>query len=450
MEAIASFYCPQKARMNSESKVAFTLAQKLKISISILLSLTVCPAVAQTWAPTGAPSNGWASVACSADGTKLIAAVGQLDFVQGAPTYSASGLVYISTNSGTTWTPANLPYTNWQCVASSADGRVLAAEFNGVYVSTNYGTTWAESNSNVLFNVVVSADGSDMFVYAGDDNSELYVSTNSGGNWSAHYSQFPPITGPFQRVLACSADGSKLVSNAGAFLGGFYLFDTTNAPGLVDWNWTEETNSPRSFWTVIASSADDSTIIGVETSTGTNGVAVSTDSGVNWITGTPGGNIYWDSVACSADGTRLIAAAANNENNPPVPLLTSTNSGVTWITNNVPGATVEQTQPLVPSFWASVASAADGGVQYAAVCGGGIWISRTTVAPRLNVVSCTGGITLSWTIPSTNFILQQSSNLSAGNWTTVTNCPTPSLANLQEQLTLSPTNNNEFFRLILQ
>jgi len=44
--------------------------------------------------------------------------------------------------------------------------------------------------------------------------------------------------------------------------------------------------------------------------------------------------------------------------------------------------------------------------------------------------------------------LQQSLDLTTETWTTLTNLPTLDLTNLQEELMLTPTNSNGFFRLI--
>jgi hypothetical protein len=51
-----------------------------------------------SWRQTTAPSNYWSSVACSTDGTKLVAA-------------SFYDLIYISPDAGVTWTPASAPST---------------------------------------------------------------------------------------------------------------------------------------------------------------------------------------------------------------------------------------------------------------------------------------------------------------------------------------------------
>src|SRR6266446_7000870 len=81
---------------------------------------------AQTWMPTSAPSNVWSAVACSADGTHLVAATG-------SSTYN--GQIYTSTNGGTNWSLTAAPTLHWVSVASSADGhKLLAAAYaNGIY-----------------------------------------------------------------------------------------------------------------------------------------------------------------------------------------------------------------------------------------------------------------------------------------------------------------------------
>jgi hypothetical protein len=72
---------------------------------------------------TSAPDTNWISVASSADGTKLVAAVG-------------GGQIYTSVDSGATWTAADAPSTNWQSVASSADGSKMVAVVSGGQIYT--------------------------------------------------------------------------------------------------------------------------------------------------------------------------------------------------------------------------------------------------------------------------------------------------------------------------
>ena len=52
---------------------------------------------------------------------------------------------------------------------------------------------------------------------------------------------------------------------------------------------------------------------------------------------------------------------------------------------------------------------------------------------------------LSWIVPSTNFVMQQSSDLQ--NWSDMTNQPILNLTNLQDEVFLPPPGSNVFYRL---
>jgi hypothetical protein len=118
-------------------------------------------------------------------------------------------------------------------------------------------------------------------------------------------------------------------------------------------------------------------------------------------------------------------------------IYTSTNSGTTWISNNVPSGA-----------WTCAAMSADGNEIISTIGGpsttGGIYVSQTTPAPVLNLSASDNVI--SWIIPSLDFTLQQSPDLM--NWTDVTNQPVLNLTNLQNQVSLPPTDGNSFFWLM--
>jgi hypothetical protein len=118
-----------------------------------------------------------------------------------------------------------------------------------------------------------------------------------------------------------------------------------------------------------------------------------------------------------------------------VGIFTSTNSGATWISNNVPS-----------EDWTCAAMSADGN-EFLTTIGtttGGIYISQTIPSPVLNLSAVDNVI--SWTIPSMNFTLQQSPDLLS--WTDVMNLPVLNLTNLQNQVTLPSPDGNSFFRLM--
>jgi hypothetical protein len=325
------------------------------------------------WTVTGAPIELWASLASSADGSKLIAATG---------TTVPVSAIYTSTNSGGNWTTNNIPiyigFYNWTTVASSADGTKLVAAgiYSPIYTSTNSGATWVSNNSPVLawHSVASSADGSKLVAL--DGYADVYTSTNSGTIWTES-TNF--TSGELGQSVASSADGAKLV--------------------VVVYN---------------------------------QGIYISTNSGGSWKQ-TTAPSIGWSGVASSADGTKLVAVTGG----PNVgPIYTSTNSGESWVSNSAPNAQ-----------WNWVAASADGD-QLVALGGEGIWTAQTTPAPQMNIMAANGNVAISWIIPSTNFVLQQNSDLSLVNWVDVTNTPVLTLTNLHEQVTLSPSNSSGFYRLV--
>ena len=136
-------------------------------------------------------------------------------------------------------------------------------------------------------------------------------------------------------------------------------------------------------------------------------------------------------VASSADGAKLVAVE-------PDRIWLSTDSGANWTSNNLTG------------FWRGVAMSSDG-AKYAVIDGGGssggIWVSQSIPEPELNLVVSGNKLKASWIIPSADFVLQQTSDLTTPNWITVTNPAALNLNDLQYEVELPPANNHAFFRL---
>jgi photosystem II stability/assembly factor-like uncharacterized protein len=372
-------------------------------------------ATAQTWTPTIAPSNYWTSVVSSADGSTLAAL--------------AYMVCYTSTNSGTTWASNSVPAANNNSIlAASADGlRLASATSNSgeIDVSTNGGLTWKKSTNYVEAawqSIVSSADGKTLVATEG--GPVVYASTNYGVNWYRLVGLPNPGSDP--QLAALSADGSCLLVQVPGT-----VYTTTNF--AKSWS----TNVISAAFKSIAASADARKLVGAPYG---GNIYTSTNFGAAWIQQTNSPSLLWWSCASSADGTRL-AAVSGTAGGAGV-IYTSADSGLTWVSNKVPS-----------QQWIKIICSADGNKAVAIVNGndpvaaGGIWISQTAPSPQLNLSSSNGNLNLSWLVPSTNFVLQQSSALGAGNWTTLTNPPALNLSNLQDQLTLMPTNSSAFFRL---
>jgi hypothetical protein len=401
--------------------------------VALTALLTANSAFAQTWTLTSAPVNDCQSVASSADGTRLAAG-------------AAGGPVFTSTDSGVTWTSNRVADAYfWNSIASSADGTKLVAlavsssPGTTIYTSTNAGVDWVSNSipNHNLIAVASSADGSKLVAVVGATvtttpgsvtNGPIFTSTNSGVTWQQSGA---PIE--YWSCIASSADGNTLAAGTlglntqGLLTLGGCLYVSTNAGAT----WLQTSAPTNDWWASIACSADGSKLIAAARS-----IYTSTNSGVTWTSN----NVPpspWTSVASSADGSKLVAVSET------IPIYISTNSGATWMSNNVPN-----------NVWTSVASSADGAKLVAAagfdLANPGIYTSYSTPSPVLNITAPTGNVGLSWIVPSTNFVLQQNLDLTTTNWADVTNPPVLNLTNLQNEIILSPTNSSGFYRLKTQ
>ncbi|HUZ08311.1 MAG TPA: hypothetical protein VMV89_12610, partial [Candidatus Paceibacterota bacterium] len=158
------------------------------------------------WAPGGAAALNWNSIASSADGTHLAAVA--------AAAASGTGGIFISADSGATWTgPDGDSSSPWRSIASSADGsRLVAANASGGIggIYTNSGTSWNKALSGAVnwSSVASSADGSRLAaVISNSASGGIYTSANFGATWSQTVG-----TGRNWAAVASSADGSKLAA----------------------------------------------------------------------------------------------------------------------------------------------------------------------------------------------------------------------------------------------
>jgi len=332
-------------------------------------------------------------------------------------------LLYISTNSGTTWSSR----TNFfGYVACSANGGVVlcASQSRGVMLSTNFCDSWISTgfaNGNPG-GVTMSADGTKLAV-----SSPIKTSTNSGASW---------YTSSMSAGLkAWSADGTHLA----AISTDKNVYISTNA-GVT---WTQ-TPSPQTAadWTSLAISGDGSVLAicslyeNDETTPG--GVYFSTDYGATWSGNVANGE--WLSGSVSADGKKLTATSIGYDNfygfNYPAVVLFSTDKGVNWQPVSVP----------ISQIFRAAALSLDGSTMMLMNSQFGQYSFRYIMAqpgvPALNIANAGGNASLTWPYLTPGYVLQQNTNLAGTNWVTVTN--TPAAVN---QIILAPTNANNFYRL---
>jgi hypothetical protein len=160
----------------------------------------------------------------------------------------------------------------------------------------------------------------------------------------------------------------------------------------------------------------------------------STNSGLTWSTNNNITN-FLGYGSISSDGKQLIALPYNTSNQTGY---RSTDSGVTWTTFNV---TNNQN-------WGQVVFSADANEMFstpASSSAGFINVLRFIPTPSLSLALSNGNLALSWSVPSTNFVLQTSADLTA--WADATNQPALNPTNLQDEIFLTPSGSNSFFRL---
>lgn len=165
---------------------------------------------------------------------------------------------------------------------------------------------------------------------------------------------------------------------------------------------------------------------------------LSSDWGATWRPVTSLTNYNgWGSVTCSADGETLALFLPFKGRR----LLLSTNAGATWSTTEMPS----------PTNLCSLACAADGSRVVAAlghVFFGeypSVYVRQTTSAPRLEVRTRPGYLELSWVVPSEPFVLQESPDLAA--WSSVQAAPVLNYGNLYYVVNLPLPAGSRFYRL---
>ena len=299
--------------------------------------------------PDGNINKNWTSIACSADGTKLVATAG-------------ADYIYTSTNSGATWTKRiSAGFGSWQSVASDSTGANLAAVMLiSIHTSTDYGATWTAqsvpSSDSIPWTSITSNSTGTKLAAANNGLSSngngdyIYTGVYSGSTWTWTQQTNPGL----HRWLSIASDstGAKL---AAVFSGG--NISTSSDYGAT---WTPQTGSGLHNWTSIAS---DSTGTHLAATVSGGYIYTGVYSGGTWTwtaQATSLGLHWWSTIASSSDGTKLIAGVSGGR------LYTSSDSGVTWVEQQPAGNTDQN--------WHTVAINSDGSKLFAAVMGGRLYI----------------------------------------------------------------------------
>ena len=273
---------------------------------------------------------------------------------------------------------------NWRSIFCSIDGSKCAAVVHdgNIWRSTDSAQTWTEVTSTdsekKWTSITCSADGSKCAATVDDGN--IWRSTDSAQTWSEVF--FTPSIDTYgnkmssARIVTCSADGSKCVALvANGILYHPSIWRSTDSART----WTPvNTMGGNKYWRSISCSADGS-ICAAGMYNGN--IWRSTDSAQTWteVTSTDSEK-KWTSITCSADGSKCAATVDDGN------IWRSTDSAQTW---------TKVTNTFSERSWASITCTADGSICAAVVSNGNIWRS-TDSAQTWTEVTSTGGTQRWW------------------------------------------------------
>jgi hypothetical protein len=408
------------------------MSRMFALALIAASTLHLVEAQAQTWVQIPFQGTNFQSVACSADGTRVV--VVEQFRRPTAPTNE--GPVWLSTNSGASWQTVNLdpPSTNvWGPAAMSADGSTIFVgtgytdtipSHGPMFASYDGGITWTGlALPNVRWRAIAcSADGSIVFAAGknGFSTNLSYISHNGGVSWTSN------SIAPNLNFAGCSANGSVLLG--GSIYGTLQISTNTGA------SW-QQANVSFGPYSGPCCSWDGRQIFAMPDGPYTS--QISSDYGVSWVTITNLPEFYpWYSVACSADGTKVVAAGATGTSGQRAVVFTSQDCGKSWTSNNIP----------YTAKGVSVACSADGNVMFLAAQQG-IWTFQTNALSTLAASQSNASAVLSWPISSHSTTLQHAVDVSQPVWDSIDTTRTTNLSTLHISTTVPITNAQDFFRL---
>ena len=110
-----------------------------------------------------------------------------------------NGTIYASQDGGVTWTYSNtLPFAQYVPIAISSDASLYVTAIfypdysyttykGSIYTSSNQGATWTEQNAGYKQWIGISSSSNGSVLLAGALKDYMYVSVNSGVNWTKSF-----------------------------------------------------------------------------------------------------------------------------------------------------------------------------------------------------------------------------------------------------------------------
>lgn len=284
--------------------------------------------------------------------------------------------IWISDDNGKTWTNISLNLAeltqNWTSIGISGSGQYQVASYQPgfIYLSTNYGVNWSKTNAPEAswYGVAISGNGQYLLgasnLYKSDENSNIYLSTNTGQTWEAKLTAklwlncAISYTGQYMVAIAFS-DSNEVDPNTGLLpVGSVYV---SNNYG-VDWN---ECTIKDFFTNATISETGQYILVCCNNCNYGPGLPrplyLSSDFGDTWTTIDL--NDTWLSVAISYDGKYQMALSYYQGTDAP-------DTGYVYESNDY-GANWTKNKFLPQDEWTSVAMSANGKIRslVSSMCG---------------------------------------------------------------------------------
>ncbi len=166
------------------------------------------------------------------------------------------GHLFRSTDGGTTWTSlVNSPKKYWSYMACSADGSLIACEYDDfmggtsakseLWMSSDSGASWylADGTTHNYSGMCLRVGGSTVVVQKQGGDNGLFISTDKGKTFSFFSASTTPALENFESV-SLSADGSTLFTVANQYVSASYYYPITVGKfSGTAWTWVTQTQA---------------------------------------------------------------------------------------------------------------------------------------------------------------------------------------------------------------
>ena len=144
--------------------------KKLLFTIASWVAISLLPSIAAAqWVQTSGPNYT----------VQSFGVIGQNLFA------GTSHGVFLTTNSGTTWTKVNTGLADTGVSALAAIGsNLFAATGSGVFLTTNNGTSWKQMNNGLTDTSIYKLAVVGTNLFGATSGSGIFVSTNNGTSWT--------------------------------------------------------------------------------------------------------------------------------------------------------------------------------------------------------------------------------------------------------------------------